>query len=234
VRGRTNPRKPCALLPSCAAAVQQRFSDNLATNSIQTFLTNVSGRDATNAAPSNPARNPRQVRYASAFLDSLKVSVLHFSSKRPNIPSKTIPADRSRERDRRRQASATSDVGYVVRCPRLSFKLQEKVLCSRKQSEHEPADVESGNAGHGAGMSPLKCGECEWLSRSLSRPMHPAWLRCSSVTYEQYASSSRLASRAPGPRSATDLAIRGPLAQISFRLERTSNGEPIGLPSTRQ
>jgi len=23
----------------------------------------------------------------------------------------------------------------------------------------------------------------EWLSRSPSRPMHPAWLRCSSVTY---------------------------------------------------
>jgi len=42
--------------------------------------------------------------------------------------------------------------------------------------------------------------------------MHPGWLRCSSVTYQQYAPSSRLASRAPRPRSSTDLAIRGPLA----------------------
>jgi hypothetical protein len=50
----------------------------------------------------------------------------------------------------------------------------------------------------------------EWLSRSLSRPIHPAWLRCCSVTYQQYAPSSRLASRAPGPPSSTDLAIRGP------------------------
>src|SRR5450432_228398 len=52
----------------------------------------------------------------------------------------------------------------------------------------------------------------ERLSRSPSRPSHPGWLRCSSVTYQQYAPSSRLASRAPRPRSSTDLAIRGPLA----------------------
>jgi hypothetical protein len=55
----------------------------------------------------------------------------------------------------------------------------------------------------------------EWLSRSLSRPMHPGGLRCSSVTYQQYAPSSRLASRAPRPRSSTDLAIPGPLATVS-------------------
>src|SRR5450432_3484849 len=52
----------------------------------------------------------------------------------------------------------------------------------------------------------------EWLGRSPSRPMHPGWLRCSSVTYQQYAPSSRLAIRAPRPRSSTDLAIPGPLA----------------------
>src|SRR6185369_2743574 len=52
-----------------------------------------------------------------------------------------------------------------------------------------------------------------WPSRSPSRPMHPGWLRCSSVTYEQYAPSSRLASRAPRPRSSTDLAIRRPSDQ---------------------
>src|SRR5882724_7161222 len=52
----------------------------------------------------------------------------------------------------------------------------------------------------------------ERLSRSPSRPIHPGWLRCSSVTYLQYAPSSRLAIRAPRPRSSTDLAIRGPLA----------------------
>ena len=51
----------------------------------------------------------------------------------------------------------------------------------------------------------------EWLSRSLSRPMHPGWLRYSSVTCEQYAPSSRLAIRAPRARSSTDLAIPGPL-----------------------
>src|SRR5476651_653622 len=58
----------------------------------------------------------------------------------------------------------------------------------------------------------------EWPSRSPSRPMHPGWLRCSSVTYQRYAPSSRLASRAPRARSSTDLAIRGPLAlaQRSF------------------
>jgi len=55
----------------------------------------------------------------------------------------------------------------------------------------------------------------EWLSQSPSRPMHPAWLRCSSVTYRQYAPSSRLASRAPRPRSSTDLAIRGPLVAVA-------------------
>src|SRR5260221_13094844 len=73
---------------------------------------------------------------------------------------------------------------------------------------------------------PLPCATCwpgalrrrprlrarEWLSRSPSRPIHPGWLRCSSVTYLQYAPSSRLAIRAPRPRSSTDLAIRGPLA----------------------
>src|SRR6188768_4313047 len=51
----------------------------------------------------------------------------------------------------------------------------------------------------------------EWLSRSPSRPMHPGWLRCSSVTYLGYAPSSRLAIRAPRPRSSTDLAIPRPL-----------------------
>jgi hypothetical protein len=53
----------------------------------------------------------------------------------------------------------------------------------------------------------------EWLSRSPSRPRHPGfpgWLRCGSVTYQQYAPSSRLASRASRPRSSTDLAIPGP------------------------
>src|SRR5882724_12113829 len=43
------------------------------------------------------------------------------------------------------------------------------------------------------------------------RILSPGWLRCSSVTYLQYAPSSRLAIRAPRPRSSTDLAIRGPL-----------------------
>jgi hypothetical protein len=53
----------------------------------------------------------------------------------------------------------------------------------------------------------------EWLSRSPPRPRHPGfpgWLRCGSVTYQQYAPSSRLASRASRPRSSTDLAIPGP------------------------
>jgi hypothetical protein len=50
----------------------------------------------------------------------------------------------------------------------------------------------------------------EWLSRSPSRPIHPGWLRCSSVTYCKYAPSSRLALRAPRTGSSTDLAIRGP------------------------
>src|SRR5450631_2379127 len=57
----------------------------------------------------------------------------------------------------------------------------------------------------------------EWLSRSLSQPMHPGWLRCSSVTYQQYAPSSRLACRAPRPRSSTDLTIRGPLGRADRR-----------------
>src|SRR4051795_12078265 len=48
--------------------------------------------------------------------------------------------------------------------------------------------------------------------------MHPGWLRCSSVTYRQYAPSSRLAIRAPRPRSSTDLAIRGPLGRDSPRM----------------
>src|SRR6187431_3158141 len=38
--------------------------------------------------------------------------------------------------------------------------------------------------------------------------MHLGWLRCGSGTYPQYASSSRLASRAPRTRSATDFATR--------------------------
>src|SRR6188768_554972 len=44
--------------------------------------------------------------------------------------------------------------------------------------------------------------------------MHPGGLRCSSVTYNQYAPSSRLDRRAPRPRSSTDLAIRGPSAAV--------------------
>ncbi len=48
--------------------------------------------------------------------------------------------------------------------------------------------------------------------------MHLGWLRCSSVTYLQHAPSSRLAIRAPRPRSSTDLAIRGPLG-ADFALE---------------
>jgi hypothetical protein len=50
----------------------------------------------------------------------------------------------------------------------------------------------------------------ERLSRSPSRSMHPRWRRCSSVKYEQYAPSSRLAIRAPRPRSSTDSTFRGP------------------------
>ena len=56
----------------------------------------------------------------------------------------------------------------------------------------------------------------EWLSRSLSRPLHPGWLRCSSVKYQQYAPSSRLASRAPRSRSSTDSTIRGPSARSNL------------------
>src|SRR3954466_1162851 len=57
-----------------------------------------------------------------------------------------------------------------------------------------------------------RLGHSRALSQSPSRPIHPGWLRCSSVTYKQYAPSSRLAIRTPRPRSSTDLAIRGPWA----------------------
>ena len=46
---------------------------------------------------------------------------------------------------------------------------------------------------------------------AMCRILSPGWLRCSSVTYQRYAPSSRLAVRAPRLRSSTDLAIRGPL-----------------------
>jgi O-methyltransferase domain len=68
----------------------------------------------------------------------------------------------------------------------------------------------------------------EWRSRSPPRPRHPGWLRCSSVTYQQYAPSSRLSSRAPRPRSSTDFAIPGPLALLRRRLCRHPVTCPVG------
>jgi len=68
----------------------------------------------------------------------------------------------------------------------------------------------------------------EWLSRSPSRPMHRGWLRCSSVTYPQYAPSSRLASRAPRPRSSIAL-----VAMYRGWLRCSSVTYPQYAPSSR-
>jgi len=44
-------------------------------------------------------------------------------------------------------------------------------------------------------------------------PMHPAWRRCSSLTYARYARSSRLAMRAPRRPEMTHLFPDRPLAR---------------------
>ena len=44
---------------------------------------------------------------------------------------------------------------------------------------------------------------------SASRAGHPAWRRCSSLTNPRFARSSRLASRAPRPRSTTGMTDTG-------------------------
>ena len=69
-------------------------------------------------------------------------------------------------------------------------------------------------------MLPISCASSPWKkSRGIRPAMHPGCLRCSSVKYVQYSSSSRLVSRAPRrsrcdagllPRTASPDISRGP------------------------
>ena len=52
-------------------------------------------------------------------------------------------------------------------------------------------------------------------------PMHPAWLRCSSLAYSRYAPSSRLAMRAPRRPRCTRQFATGPLER-RLSLDRTN------------
>jgi zinc protease len=64
-------------------------------------------------------------------------------------------------------------------------------------------------------------GALEWITRSFSAPIHPRWRRCFSVTYGEYAPSSRLAIGAARHRSSTQLSIRGPLEGENVRRSRS-------------
>src|SRR5437667_11498639 len=54
--------------------------------------------------------------------------------------------------------------------------------------------------------------------------MHPAWLRCSSLTYSRYARSSRLATRAPRRPGRHTYSVTGPnLTNLGYRLSDFRN-----------
>jgi len=64
--------------------------------------------------------------------------------------------------------------------------------------------------------------------------MHPGRLRLPSVTYQQYAPSSRLAGRALDPRSSTDLAIPGPKGLRKIRAIRAFRPKKFGELAVQQ
>jgi hypothetical protein len=75
--------------------------------------------------------------------------------------------------------------------------------------------IELSHALIGEPLSDGACGERSLRANGsvarFSRPTHLGWLRYSSFKFQQYAPSSRLASRAPQARSSTDSIIREPL-----------------------
>ena len=67
------------------------------------------------------------------------------------------------------------------------------------------------------------------MAKSIAFVADPSRLASLLLSYiQQYAPSSRLAKRAPRPRSSTDLAIRGPLAHRAREVTRIGKGCPVG------